>query len=277
MNEIIKVSWNKINTIKVLWEDYISLTDIAKEKNIEFPADVIKNWMRTKSTVKFLWLWERINNDNFKLVEYDQFKNEAWENAFVLSPKKWIETTNAIWLVSKAWRYDSWTFANKDIAFEFASWISAEFKLYLIKEFQRLKEIEERRLNPEWNVNRILSKVNYQIHTDSVKENLIEWKIHNKIEQWMKYANEADLLNVVVFWKTNKEWREESWITSKKKNIREYASIEELLVLSNSEYMNSKLIEQWLEQKERFNILLKDANKQLQKFLKNNSVKLLKK
>lgn len=179
-------------------------------------------------------------------------------------------------MTSKSWRYESWTFAHKDIAFEFASWISAEFKLYLIKEFQRLKEIEELRLDPKWTVNRILSKVNYQIHTDSIKENLIEWKITNKIQQGIKYATEADLLNVVVFWKTNKEWREESWVSSKKKNIREYASIEELLVLSNIEYLNSKLIDDWINQWERFDISTKEANKQLQNILKNKSVKKLK-
>lgn len=276
MNEVIKVSWNKISTIKVQKEDYISLTDIAREKNSEFPADVVKNWMRNKSTVEFLWLWEKINNDNFNMVEYDQFKNQAWWNAFVLSPKKWIDTTNAIWLTSKAWRYDSWTFAHKDIAFEFASWISPEFKLYLIKEFQRLKEIEERRLDPKWNLNRILSKVNYQIHTDSIKENLIDWKISNKKLQQYKYADEADMLNLAVFWKTNKSWREESWIISKNKNIREYASIEELLVLSNIEYLNSKLIETWLDQEKRFEILSKEAKKQLKNILKNKSIKRLK-
>ena len=210
------------------------------------------------------------------MVEYDQFKNQAWWNAFVLSPKKWIDTTNAIWLTSKAWRYDSWTFAHKDIAFEFASWISPEFKLYLIKEFQRLKEIEERRLDPKWNLNRILSKVNYQIHTDSIKENLIDWKISNKKLQQYKYADEADMLNLAVFWKTNKSWREESWIISKNKNIREYASIEELLVLSNIEYLNSKLIETWLDQEKRFEILSKEAKKQLKNILKNKSIKRLK-
>jgi len=220
MNKIIKVYWNEISTIKFWLEDYISLTDIAKEKNPEFPADVIKNWMRTKSTVKFLWLWEKINNDIFKLVEFDQFKNQSWENSFVLTPKKWINITNAIWIISKSWRYNWWTFAHKDIAFEFASWISVEFKLYLIKEFQRLKEKEERKIDPSWEVNRLLSKVNYQIHTDSIKENLIEWKIINKIQKWAKYASEADMLNVVLFWKTNNEWREKTWIYSKKKNLR---------------------------------------------------------
>jgi len=244
MNEIIKVYWNKISTIKVWWEDYISLTDIAREKNPDEPRFVIQNWMKTRFSVDFLWLWETINNNNFNRIEFDTFKNEAWTNFFVLTPKKWIDTTKAIWMVSKSWRYDWWTFAHKDIAFEFASWISAEFKLYLIKEFQRLKEIEEIRLDPKWTVNRILSKVNYQIHTDSIKENLIEWKITNKIQKWIKYASEADMLNVALFWKTNKQWREETWISSKKKNIREYASIEELLVLSNLEFLNSRLIEE---------------------------------
>ena len=276
MNEIINVSWNKINTIKVWWEDYISLTDIAREKNPDEPRFVIQNWMKTRFSVEFLWLWETINNNIFNRVEFDTVKNEAWTNAFVLTPKKWIETTNALWIVSKSWRYDWWTFAHKDIAFEFASWISVEFKLYLIKEFQRLKETEELRLDPKWTVSRILAKVNCQIHTDSVKENLIEWKIHNKVQQGIKYTTEADLLNVVVFWKTNKQWREESWVNSKKKNIREYASIEELLVLSNIEYFNSKLIDDWIIQEERFEILYKEANKQLKNILRNKSVKKLK-
>jgi len=274
MSEILKVSWNKIRTLNVNWEDFICLTDIAKEKNSEFPADVIKNWMRTKFTVQFLWLWEKMNNNNFKLVEFNQFENQAWERAFVLSPKKWIESVGAIWIISKSWN-NGWTYAHKDIAFEFASWISVEFKLYLIKEFQRLKEIEQRRLEPEWNVNRILSKVNYRIHTDSIKENLIDWKIEDKIKQWIKYANEADMLNIAVFWKTNKIWRDESWITSKKKNIREYANIHELLVLSNLEYLNSLMIEQWISEKNRFEKLCLEASKQLQNLLKNKSVKKL--
>lgn len=273
MNEMIKVSWNKINTIKIWEEDYISLTDIAKEKNPEFPADVIKNWLRTKYTVQFLWLWEKMYNKNFKLVEYDQFKNEAWERSFVLSPKKWIETTNAIWVISKSWKYNGGTFAHKDIAFEFASWISAEFKLYLIKEFQRLKEIEQKKLTPEWNLNRVLSKINYRIHTDSIKENLIDWRITDKMKQWFKYADEADILNLALFWKTNKQWREETGITSKNKNIRDYATIDELLVLSNIEFLNSTLIEEWKEKQERFIILRKSASKQLLNIINNLSAK----
>jgi len=275
MSEILKVSWNKIRTLKANLEDFICLTDIAKEKNSEFPADVIKNWMRTKFTVQFLWLWEKMNNKSFKLVEFNQFKNQAGERAFVLSPKKWIDTTNAIWIVSKSWKY--WgTYAHKDIAFEFASWISVEFKLYLIKEFQRLKEIEQKRLEPEWNVNRILSKVNYRIHTDSIKENLIDWKIKNKIKQWLKYADEADMLNVAIFGKTNKIWREETWVKSKNKNIRDYANIHELLVLSNLEYLNSLMVEQWISEEKRFDKLCFEGSKQLHNLLKNKSVKKLK-
>ena len=276
MSEILKVSWNKIRTIRINWDDFICITDIAKEKNSEFPADVIKNWMRTKFTIQFLWLWEKMNNNNFKLVEFHQFEIQAWGRAFVLSPKKWIETVNAIWVTSKAWN-NWWTYTHKDIAFEFASWISVEFKLYLIKEFQRLKEIEQKRLEPEWNVNRILSKINYKIHTDSIKENLIDWKIENKIKQGIKYASEADMLNIAVFWKTNKIWREESLIDSKKKNIRDYADIYELLVLSNLEYLNSLMIEQWITEKNRFNKLCKEADKQLQNLLTNKSVKKLEK
>lgn len=274
MSEILKVSWNKIRTINVNWEDYICLTDIAKEKNNQEERFVIQNWMRKKSTIQFLWLWEQLYNENFNRVKFDTVKNQAWENAFTMTPKKWIEWVNSIWIISKSWRYGG-TYAHKDIAFEFASWISVEFKLYLIKEFQRLKEIEQKRLEPEWNFKRILSKVNYKIHTDSIKENLIDWIISNKLKQGIKYASEADMLNIAVFWKTNKMWREETWINYKNKNIRDYANIHELLVLSNLEYLNSLLIEQWVSEKERFEKLCSEANKQLQNLLKNKSVKKL--
>ena len=276
MNEIIKVSWNTIRTVKVNWEIYISLTDIAKEKNNQEERFVIQNWMRNKTTIRFLWLWEELNNQNFNRVNFDTVKNEAWENAFTMTPKKWIETVNAIWIISKTGRYHSWTFAHQDIALEFASWISPEFKLYIIKEFQRLKELEQRRLEPDWNINRILSKVNYKIHTDSIKENLIDWKNLESKQISFIFANEADMINQAVFWKTNKSWREETWIIDKRKNIREYATIEELLVLSNIEFLNSKLIEQWLNINNRFNILQEEANKQLSNLIKNRSVKALK-
>jgi hypothetical protein len=273
MSEILKVSWSKIRTIEINWNDFICITDIAKEK-WDRSEQIIQNWMRNRNTIEYLSLWEKLNNSNFKHLNSEVFKKEAWLNAFLMNPKKWIEWINAIWIVSKSWRY-WWTYAHKDIAFEFASWISVEFKLYLIKEFQRLKEIEQKRLEPEWNVGRILSKINYKIHTDSIKENLIDWKIEDKIKQWIKYASEADMLNIAIFWKTNKMWREESWINSKKKNIRDYANIHELLVLSNLEYLNSLMIEQWVSEKDRFNKLCKEADKQLQNLLTNKSVKKL--
>lgn len=275
MSEILKVSGNHIRTMHIGWEDFICLTDIAREKNTQEARFVIQNWMRNKSTIQFLGLWEQLNNEDFNRIEFDTVKNQAWENAFTMTPKKWIEKTNPTWIISKSGRYDSWTYAHKDIAFEFASWISVEFKLYLIKEFQRLKEIEQKRLEPEWNLNRILSKVNYRIHTDAVKENLIDGKISSKVKQWIKYASEADMLNIAVFWKTNKMWREETLNNSKKKNIRDYADIHELLILSNLEYLNSVMIEQWISEKNRFEKLCVEAEKQLHNLLKNKSVKKL--
>jgi len=271
MNEQLKIHWNKIRTLNINWEDFICLTDIAKEK-WDRSEQIIQNWMRNRNTIEFLSLWEKLNNMDFKHLDSEAFKKEAWLNSFLMNPKKWIEWVGSIWIVSKSWRY-WWTFAHKDIAFEFSSWISVEFKLYLIKEFQRLKEIEQKRLEPEWNVNRILSKVNYRIHTDSIKENLIDWKIENKFKKWLKYADEADMLNIAVFWKTNKFWREETWISSKKKNIRDYANIYELLVLSNLEYLNSVLIEEWVKEEKRFEKLCNESQKQLQNILKNKSVK----
>ena len=275
MTEIIQISWKTISVKKVNWEDYISLTDMAKSKNEEDPRFVVQNWMKTRSTIEFLWLWEIMNNKNFNRVYFDTVKNDSWSNAFVMTPTKWIDNTNSTWIISKSGRYDSGTFAHKDIAMEFASWISPEFKLYIIKEFQRLKEIEQKRLDPEWHVGRIISKINYKIHTDSIKENLINWKIIDNKLKWIKYANEADMLNLAVFWKTNKQWREESGIKFKDKNIRDYASIPELTVLSNCEYLNSKLIEQWISEEKRFEILIIDGQKQLQNLERNNNIKKL--
>ncbi|MGH4119345.1 KilA-N domain-containing protein [Clostridium sp.] len=209
-------------------DDYISLTDIAKYKNIDSPADIVKNWLRNRSTIKFLGLWEQMNNPDFKLVEFDQFKNEAGANVFVLSPQKWISTTNAIGIISKSGRYGG-TFAHKDIAFEFASWVSPEFKLYIIKDYQRLKGDENSRLSLEWNVNRLLSKLNYKMHTDAIKENLISNDLTNKAIS-ITYANEADVLNMALFGKTAKEWRNEN--LDLKGNIRDFATIEQLIVLS---------------------------------------------
>ena len=229
-------------------DDCISLTDIAKHRNPEFPADVVKNWMRLRSTLEFLGLWEELNNPNFNMVDFDQFKNDAGSNAFVMSPQKWIKSTNAIGLISKSGRYGGGTFAHKDIAFEFASWLSPEFKLYIIKDYQRLKEDEGHRLALDWNVKRILVSANYKIHTDAIKENLIPPEL-SKQQQGYVYADEADLLNVVLFGKTAKQWRIEN--PGIKGNIRDYATIEQLLVLTNLENLNAYLVNQGVPQPER--------------------------
>ena len=250
-------------------EDYISLTDIAKYKNPEFPADVIKNWLRVRRTIEFLGLWEQLHNQNFKLVEFDQFKIESGSNSFVLSPQKWIKTTNAIGIVSKSGRYGG-TYAYKDIAFEFASWVSPEFKLYIIQDYQRLKSEKSHQDTLDWNVKRLLSKANYRIHTDAIKQNLIPPDV-SKINQSRIYANEADLLNVALFGKTASEWRNEN-PDKKNENIRDYATIEQLLVLSNLESLNALLIEKGVSQDERLKQLNSTAIQQLKSLTNNKSV-----
>jgi len=251
-------------------DDYISLTDIARYKSDE-PKDVIKNWMRSKSTIEFLGLWEQLNNPNFKGVEFDAFKNEAGANAFTLSPQKWIDSTNAIGIISRAGRGGG-TFAHKDIAFEFASWVSAEFKLYIIKDYQRLKSDENSRLSLEWNVNRTISKINYKIHTDAIKDKLIPLGV-TPAQQGITYASEAEVLNVALFGKTSKEWRVEN--PDKKGNIRDYATIQQLIVLSNLESMNAELIKGGISQRERLCKLNKMAIEQLTSLLGNSNIKLL--
>ncbi|QGQ99676.1 KilA-N domain-containing protein [Paenibacillus psychroresistens] len=252
-------------------DDFISLTDIAKFKNPEFPADLVKNWMRSRSTIEFLGLWEQMYNSNFKLVEFDQFKNEAGANSFVLSPQKWITHTQAIGLVSKSGRYGG-TFAHKDIAFEFASWVSAEFKLYIIKDYQRLKAEENNSHALNWNVNRILSKINYKIHTDAIKLTLIPENV-SKAHQGITYATEADLLNVALFGKTAKEWRKEN--PNLEGNHRDYATLHQLIVLSNIESLNAEYIKEGLSQQERLIKLNRIAIGQLHSLLDNLSVKKL--
>lgn len=231
--------------------EYISLTDIARYKSDE-PKDVIKNWLRRKDTIEFLGLWEMLHNLEFKGVEFDSFKNEAGYNAFTLSPQRWIEKTNAIGMVSKSGRYGGGTYAHSDIAFEFASWISPEFKLYIIKDYQRLKHDENSRLSLNWNLNREISKLNYRIHTDAIKDNLIPPELTQKQISYT-YANEADLLNVVLFGKTAKQWRDEN--TKLEGNIRDYASLQQLLVLANMESYNAILIKQGFAQEERMKLL----------------------
>ena len=238
--------------------DYISLTDIARYKNVHEPKDVVKNWLRVRDTIEFLGLWETIHNPNFKGVEFDSFRKEAGTNAFTLSPQRWIENTNAIGIVSKSGRGGG-TFAHPDIAMEFASWISAEFKLYLIQDYKRLKSDENSKLSLGWNLNREISKINYKIHTDAIKEYLLKDLTNEQLSY--KYASEADMLNVALFNKRAKQWREEN--PDLKGNMRDYASLNELLVLANMESYNAILIGKGMEQKERMIDLRKLARTQL--------------
>ncbi len=247
-NKIINVQTTAVSVTAINGEDFICITDMAQAKSDSSrAADVIKNWIRTRTTLEFLGTWEKIYNANFKVVEFDHFKSQAGLPSFVLSPTQWVERTKAIGIFSKAGRYGG-TYAHKDIAFEFGSAISAEFKLYLIKEFQRLKEEESDRLKLEWNFQRTLAKVNYHIHTDAIKENLIPFEISKQQASFI-YANEADVLNMALFGKTAKQWRDES--PDQKGNIRDYATIEQLVVLSNMESTNALLIHQGMEQSER--------------------------
>lgn len=251
--------------------DFISLTDIARAKNADEPKDVVKNWLRSKNTIEFLGLWEQINNDDFKGVEFDSFKNEAGSNSFTMSPTKWIQNTNAIGIVSKSGRYGG-TFAHKDIAFEFASWISAEFKLFLIKEFQRLKNEEIQNKSLEWDLSRSLSKINYKIHTDAIKEHLIPNSI-SKPKDGFIYANEADVLNIALFGMTAKQWRETN--NDKDGNVRDYASVEQLIVLSNMESVNAELIKQDMIQGDRLVVLNSMAISQMKSLISNPTIKKL--
>lgn len=252
-------------------KDYISLTDIARYKNQDEPKDIIKNWMRSRATINFLGSWEKINNPNFKGVEFDSFRSESGENYFVLSPQKWIEKTGAIGLISRSGNGGG-TFAHKDIAFEFATWISAEFKLYLIKEFQRLKEIESNKLALGWDVKRHLTKINYRIHTDAIKENLLP-KTLNKKEINYIYANEADILNKALFGETAKEWRDSH--KGQEGNIRDYADVLQLIVLANLETLNATFINQGISQSDRLQSLNQIAISQIRSLIENKSVKIL--
>lgn len=238
---------------------YISLTDIARYKNPEEPKDIVKNWLRNKNTIEFLGLWEKLHNPNFKGVEFDTFKNAAGSNAFVLSPQRWITSTNAIGITSKSGRYGG-TFAHQDIAFEFASWVSSEFKLYLIKEFQTLKEDQYKRRKLEWETSRILSKLNYKIHTEAIKQNIIP-SLLDLSKQSFTYASEADLLNLALFGLTAKQWRDIN--PNKKGNIRDHARLEQLIVLSNLESMNAEYIKQKIPAQKRLLLLNKIAIDQL--------------
>ncbi len=269
----INVKGTEITWVSKKERDFISLTDIAKYKNKDSPADVVKNWMRSRSTINFLGLWETINNAGFKPVEFDQFRTSAGNNYFVLSPQKWIEKTNAVGLISRSGRYGG-TFAHKDIAFEFASWISAEFKLYLIKEFQRLKEDESERKSLDWDIKRNLVKINYKIHTDAIKENLVPPKI-SKVQEKIIYANEADVLNMALFGLTAKEWRLNN--KNNEGNIRDYANVSQLVCLSNLESINSLFIKEGINQSERLVKLNEIAISQMKILIGNKTIKRIEK
>ena len=254
-------------------EDFISLTDIARHRDADRSDYILQNWLRNRSTIEFIGLWEQFHNPVFNSIEFDGIKNMAGSNSFSLTPKRWITSTNAIGIISRTGRYGG-TFAHKDIAFEFASWLSAEFKFYLIKEFQRLKEDESKRNNLEWNVQRALAKVNYTIHTDAIKENLIPALI-TKHQATQVYANEADLLNVAIFGCTAKQWREIN--PDARGNIRDHASLEQLVVLSNLGSINALLIHQGLSQHQRLTQLNQVAISQIKSLLQNKSLTKLKK
>lgn len=256
--------------INVNKNDYFSLTDIAKFKNPNEANDVIRNWLRRKDTLEFLGLWEKLNNPNFKPTEFDGFKTESGHNYFTMSPKKWIEGVNAIGITSKAGKYNSGTYAHKDIALQFASWISAEIQLYIIKEFQRLKEEEQKQLG--WNIKRELTKINYRIHTDAIKENIIIPKAISSVIANKIYASEADVLNVALFGMTAQQWKSKN--PNVKGNIRDYADINQLICLSNLENFNALFIEQGIPQSERLLQLNKLAIKQM-KVLQNSEKKMM--
>jgi hypothetical protein len=271
-NKTIKVENLEIVLYSQDTEDYISLTDMARYRDAERTNYIIQNWLRTRNAIEFCGLWEQLHNPDFKRIEFDAFRNESGLNSFALTPQKWIAATNSIGLVSKSGRYGG-TFAHHDIAFEFASWISPEFKLYLITEFQRLKEDENNRLKLEWNLQRILSKVNYRIHTDAIKEKIIPLEI-TPLQTATIYANEADLLNVALFGRTAIQWRTEN--AEALGNIRDSATLEQLVVLSNLESINAVLIHQGLSQGERLKQLNTIAIIQLKSLLGNKQLAKLK-
>ena len=268
-NEIIKaemkVKDNLVGVIRIGNTDYICLTDLARYKNPIEPKDVIKNWLRAKSNIEFLSLWEQMHNPNVKGVEIDTFKSEAGTHYFTMSPQRWIKETNAIGIISKSGK-NGGTYAHPDIAFEFASWISPEFNLYLITEFERLKQNESYQNKIDWSVRRELTKTNYKIHTDSIKENIIP-NLTEKQKLYV-YANEADILNVALFGMTAKEWKDKN--PDLKGNIRDYANILQLVILSNLENINSELINQGVSQRKRLERLNEIAKKQFE-ILQNNS------
>ena len=271
--ETINVQGTEIILLLHQKEDYISLTDMAKYKNAEIPATVISHWLSTNFSINYMGLWERMNNPDFNLTGFREVKMLSTETGFALSPKQWIEKTNAIGIVSKAGRYGGGTFAHRNIAFEFASWLSPEFKYYLISEFERLKIGEQHTKSIEWDLQRTLSKINYRIHTDAIKEHIIP-NIVTKEQIIYTYAEEADLLNVALFGMTAKQWRDAN--PDLKGNVRDYATLEQLVVLSNMESINALLIQQQLAQGERLVQLNNVAITQMRSLVENKNLKRLK-
>ncbi len=268
-DQTIKVLSTEVKVKKIDQSDFICLTDIAKSRNPEHPDDLIRNWLRNRNTLELLGIWEQLHNPDFNPVEFDGIRKQAGLNSFTLTPKQWISLTQAIGLSSKAGRHGG-TYAHKDIAFEFASWVSVEFKLYLIKEFQRLKEEEQKQFN--WDVKRQLTKINYRIHTDAIKENLIPPELTKQQTNFV-YATEADLLNMALFGKTAKQWQQEN--PNKKGNIRDYANVSQLVCLANLETLNAHFIQQELPQAERLKLLNSTAIVQMRLLTNNRSVEKL--
>ncbi len=268
-NQIIEVKGSQIHLFTKDEQDFISLTDMLKAKDGDF---FISDWLRNRNTLEYLGIWEKIHNPDFNYGEFAIIKSQAGLNSYKISVKEWVEKTNAIGLHAKAGRYGG-TYAHKDIAFEFGMWISAEFKIYLVKEFQRLKEQENKTKQLEWNLQRTLAKINYRIHTDAIKENLIPPKL-SKARRNFIYASEADLLNVALFGKTAQEWRKQN--SDKEGNIRDYSALEQLVVLTNLESINAMLIDQKMEQGERLEKLNQLAITQMKSLLGNQDVKKLK-
>ena len=259
-----------INVLRINNSEYISLTDLARYADNEEPRLPIRDWMRNKEVISYLGLWESIHNENFKGGEFATFKNEAGSNKFKMSPQKWINQTNAIGIISKSGRYDGGTFAHSDIAFEFASWLSPEFKLYVIQEFQRLKKNEAYQNKIDWQANRILTKINYIIHTNAIKNTIVPTL--NEKQKKSIYAEEADVLNVALFGMTAKEWRESNSQISNKGNIRDYTDLIHLIILNNLENINAELIELNLSQRERLERLNITARKELNILATNKNV-----
>jgi hypothetical protein len=256
----IDVQGTEITVIHQQDDDFISLTDIARHRDAERGDYIIQNWMRNRNTIEFLGIWEKLNNRTFNSIEFDGIRNQAGLNSFSLTPKRWISQTGAVGIVAKTGRYGG-TFAHRDIAFEFASWVSVEFKLYLIKEFQRLKEDENRRLSLAWNLNRTLAKINYRIHTDAIQSHLIPPEVTPR-QASITYASEVDLLNVALFGQPAREWRDAN--PGKEGNMRDHATLEQLLVLANLENMNAEFIHMKLRQGDRLKRLNAIAIRQMQ-------------